>query len=151
MAIRKIFTSEDEILRKKCKPIDVFDNHLSELFDDMKNTLDDVGGLGLAAPQIGVLRRMCIIEYEDEYYELVNPEIIHYSDEQEIDNEGCLSVKGYRGIVKRPKSVTVRYKDRFGSDNTITATGYKARVFQHEIDHLDGILFIDKMIKKVTK
>ncbi len=151
MAVRKIFKfgQDDKILRSKCKPVESFDDKLGELIDDLKDTLADIGGLGLAAPQVGVIRRVVVVEYKDEVIELVNPEIIAYSKETCVDNEGCLSVIGYRGLVRRPCEMTVRFFDRKGEKHEISASGYDARVFMHEIDHLDGILFVDKMIKKL--
>lgn len=151
MAVRRIFKlgEDDRVLRSKCKKVESFDDNLGKLLDDMKDTLADIGGLGLAAPQVGVLRRVCIVEYCDEIIELVNPEIIRESKQTCVDNEGCLSVEGYRGLVRRPCEMTVRFYDRKGGLCEITASDYDGRVFMHEIDHLDGILFVDKMVKKV--
>lgn len=148
MARRKIVQVGDPILRKVCKPVEKFDGKLAELIDDMIQTLDYAEGLGLAAPQVGILRRVCIVEYDDKRYELVNPTLVHASGKC-VDNEGCLSVPGYRGLVERPEVIDVKYFDRNGKPQGIHAEGYFARVFLHEMDHLDGILFCDKMIKKI--
>lgn len=151
MAVRKIFKlgQDDKILRSKCKKVEAFDERLGKLLDDLKETLADIGGLGLAAPQIGVLRRAVVIEYREKIIELVNPEFTFLGKETCVDNEGCLSVVGYRGLVRRPCEMTVKFFDRHGKPQEISASGYDARVFMHEIDHLDGILFVDKMIKKL--
>lgn len=148
MARRKIVQVGDLVLRKICKPVEKFDGKLAELLDDMKQTLDFAEGLGLAAPQVGILRRVCIVEYDEKLYELVNPVLVHASGKC-VDNEGCLSVPGYRGLVERPEVIDVKYFDRNGKEQNIHAEGYFARVFLHEMDHLDGILFSDKMIKKI--
>ncbi len=148
MARRNIVKTGDEVLRKKCKIVDKFDEKLATLLDDMHETLDYVTGLGLAAPQVGVLKRVCIVEWEDNYYELVNPVVVK-SEGKCIDNEGCLSVPGFRGTVERAEKIDVVYFDRFGKKHKQHAEGYFARVFLHEIDHLDGILFSDKMITKI--
>jgi len=149
MATRNIVKMGDPILRKKCKPVDKFDERLWQLLDDMKDTLHKAEGLGLAAPQVGVLKRVCIVEYEDLYYELVNPTLIS-SKGKCVDNEGCLSVEGFRGLVERPQSIVVEFFNRNGEKSRVEAEGYFARVFLHEMDHLDGILFPDKMIKKLV-
>ena len=114
----------------------------------MVETLRHVGGLGLAAPQVGVLRRVCIVEYNDKIFELVNPVLIKSSGKC-VDNEGCLSVVGFRGLVERPEKIDIEYYDRNGAKHKQHAEGYFARVFLHEMDHLEGILFADKMIKKL--
>ncbi|MEG1710945.1 MAG: peptide deformylase [Clostridia bacterium] len=151
MAVRRVFKLGDDVLRKKCKPVEKYDERLYELLDDLQDTLHEIGGLGLAAPQVGMLRRVCIVESEDKIYELINPTIIYESKEQLIDNEGCLSIEEYRGIVRRAKEVKVHYYDRFGNECDVSASDYEARAFLHEIDHLDGILFVDKMIRKAPK
>ena len=148
MARRKIVQVGDPILRKVCKPVENFDSKLGELIDDMIETLHHAEGLGLAAPQVGILRRVCIVEYDDELYELVNPKLVK-SKGKCVDNEGCLSVPGYRGLVERPEQIDITYFDRNGKQHKLHAEGYFARVFLHEMDHLDGILFCDKMIKKI--
>lgn len=148
MAKRNIVKMGDPLLRKKCKPVESFDQKLWQLLDDMKETLDYAEGLGLAAPQVGMLKRVCIVEYDDKLYELVNPVLIR-SQGKCVDNEGCLSVEGFRGLVERPKQIDIEYFDRHGEKVSLHAEGYFARVFLHEMDHLDGILFADKMIKKI--
>lgn len=148
MARRNIVKMGDPILRKVCKPVEVFDDKLRQLLDDMKQTLDYAEGLGLAAPQVGILKRVCIVWYDDILYELVNP-VLTSSSGKCTDNEGCLSVVGYRGLVTRPQVIDVEYFDRYGNKQKQHAEGYFARVFLHEMDHLDGILFCDKMTKKI--
>lgn len=148
MARRNIVKMGDPLLRKKCKEVEKFDDKLRQLLDDMKETLDYAEGLGLAAPQVGILKRVCIVEYDGKLYELVNPVLLS-SKGKCVDNEGCLSVEGFRGLVERPKQIDVEYRDRYGDKVTLHAEGYFARVFLHEMDHLDGILFADKMIKKI--
>ena len=150
MARRNIVKMGDPLLRKISKPVENFDGKLHVLLDDMKDTLHAVGGLGLAAPQVGVLKRVCIVEYEDKFFELVNPVLVKSSGKC-VDNEGCLSVVGFRGMVERPEKIVVDYFDRNGVKHTQRAEGYFARVFLHEMDHLDGILFADKMIKKLIE
>ncbi len=148
MAKRNIVKMGDPLLRKICKPVECFDQKLWQLLDDMKETLDSAEGLGLAAPQVGMLKRVCIVEYDNKYYELINPVLIK-SKGRCVDNEGCLSVEGFRGLVERPKAIDVEYFDRHGQKVALHAEGYFARVFLHEMDHLDGILFADKMTKKI--
>lgn len=148
MAKRNIIKMGDPLLRKISKPVENFDDRLHQLLDDMVETLHDVGGLGLAAPQVGILRRVCIVEYDGKLYELVNPKLVK-SVGKCVDNEGCLSVPGFRGLVERPEAIDVEYFDRKGKKRRQHAEGYFARVFLHEMDHLDGILFPDKMIKKI--
>lgn len=138
----------DPLLRKKSKEVDKFDAKLHQLIDDMIDTLHYAEGLGLAAPQVGVLKRVCIVEYDEQRYELVNPVLIKSSGKC-VDNEGCLSVVGFRGMVERPEKIDIEYFDRNGKKQSLHAEGYFARVFLHEMDHLDGILFADKMIKKL--
>lgn len=146
MAIRNIVTLEDEILTKKCRPVVSFDGRLAELLDDMAETLKDVDGVGLAAPQVGILRRVVVIHTEDEIIEMVNPEIIAQSGEQR-ESEGCLSCPGMYGITVRPMNVTVRAQDRDGNWFETEGEGLKARCMCHELDHLDGILLIDSAIE----
>lgn len=148
MAKRNIIKMGDPLLRKKCKVVDSFDGRLHMLLDDMVDTLHYAQGLGLAAPQVGVLKRVCIVEYDGALYELVNPVVTQKSGKC-VDNEGCLSVVGFRGLVERPEKIDLEYFDRYGNKQFLHAEGYFARVFLHEIDHLDGILFADKMIKKI--
>ena len=148
MAKRNILKMGDPLLRKKSRVVDRYDEKLHQLLDDMVETLHHVGGLGLAAPQVGVLKRVCIVEYDGKLYELVNPTLVKSSGKC-VDNEGCLSVVGFRGLVERPEKIDVEYFDRNGTKCKQHAEGYFARVFLHEMDHLDGILFADKMVKKI--
>ena len=145
MAIREIVTVGDEILNKKCRKVEKFDEKLHLLLDDMRETLIKADGVGLAAPQVAVLRRVCIVDVGDEdgVIELINPEIISEKGEQ-TDVEGCLSAPGKYGYVTRPNEVTVKAQDRYGKEFTISGTELKARAFCHEIDHLDGVLYISR-------
>lgn len=148
MARRNIIKMGDPLLRKISKPVETFDDRLHQLLDDMIETLHHAEGLGLAAPQVGVLKRVCIVEYDDVLYELINPKLVRSSGKC-IDNEGCLSVDGFRGLVERAEKIDITYFDRNGNQRSLHAEGYFARVFLHEMDHLDGILFADKMKKKL--
>ena len=144
MALRKIVTQGESCLNKVCRPVTEFNSRLHALLDDMQDTLADANGAGLAAPQVGVLRRICIVmdEYSGEYLELVNPEIIAQSGEQ-TGLEGCLSVPGKWGIVTRPNVVRVRAQDRDGNWFEAEGEGMNARCFCHEIEHLDGHLYVE--------
>ena len=143
MALRKIVLQGDECLTKVCRPVTEFNQRLHTLIDDMKETLLDSGGVGLAAPQVGVLRRVCVVMNEDEdIIELVNPEIIRTEGEQ-TGLEGCLSVPGKYGVVTRPEVVRVRAQDRDGEWFEVEDEGLTARCFCHEIEHLDGHLFVE--------
>lgn len=144
MALRKIVKQGDECLTKVCRPVTEFNAHLHELLDDMAETLFDANGAGLAAPQVGVLRRACIVldEETEEVIELINPEIIKESGEQ-TGLEGCLSVPGKYAIVTRPNVVRVRAQDRNGDWFEAEAEGLTARAFCHETEHLDGHLFVE--------
>lgn len=144
MALRKIVEVGEECLNKVCRPVTEFNAHLHELLDDMAETLAEANGAGLAAPQVGVLRRVCIVmdEATEEYLELVNPEIIEQSGEQ-TGLEGCLSVPGKWGIVTRPSVVRVRAQDRNGNWFEAEGRGMNARCFCHEIEHLDGHLYTE--------
>ena len=146
MAIRKVVKIGDEILRKKCKTVTKFDKSLWELLDDMKETMYEFDGMGLAAPQVGVLKRVVVMEVNNMFYELVNPEIISQSG-SDVEFEGCLSCGKKREEVERPMYVTVKAQDRYGYDITISGEKWLARCICHEVDHLDGILFVDKSIK----
>ncbi len=157
MALRKILTVEDPQLYKKSREVTKFDARLHQLLDDMTETLTESEGVGLAAPQVGILRRAVIVletnvdEGEDEYYiELINPEIIESSGEQ-TGPEGCLSVPNEYGIVTRPEHVKVRAQDRNGEIFEIEGHGLTARCFCHEIDHLEGILYTSKCERMLTK
>ena len=141
LQIRKV---GDEALRKVCRPVDTITPRVLTLLDDMLETMRAANGCGLAAPQVGILRRIVVIEVEPgEVYELINPKIIAYSGEQD-GQEGCLSVPGQWGMVKRPMNVTVRAMNRHGETVEITGHELLARCFCHELDHLDGTLYTDK-------
>ena len=152
MALRKIVEQGDECLTKVCRPVEKFDRRLHILLDDMAETLADANGAGLAAPQVGVLRRVCLVldEESEEFLELINPEIIAQSGEQ-TGLEGCLSVPGKWGIVTRPNRVRVRAQDRDGAWFEAEAEGLTARAFCHEIEHLDGHLFIEHIDHFLTE
>ena len=143
MAIRNIIQLGDPTLRKKSFEVVNFDNKLAQLLDDMKDTLIKAEGAGLAAPQVGVLRRVFVVSVDGEYYECVNPVMVTQSGRQ-VGEEGCLSVKGKYGTVVRPNKVTVKAFDRNGKPFIVEATGFLARAFCHENDHLDGIVYVDK-------
>ncbi len=144
MAIRKIVQAGDDVLRKKCFLVTDFGKKTAELLDDMRDTLLKANGVGLAAPQVGVLRRIFVIDMENEgFFEFINPEIIEEKGEQ-YGTEGCLSIVGKWGDVKRPETVTVKYYDREGKEFKKTVSGLFARAVCHENDHLNGILYIDK-------
>lgn len=143
MAKLKILKIGDDTLRKVCRPVDAITPRIRTLLDDMIETMRAAGGVGLAAPQVGVLRRIVVIETdEDGLIELINPKIIAYSGEQESE-EGCLSIPGRWGLTRRPMHVTVRAMNRQGETFDITGSGLLAKAFCHEIDHLDGKLYID--------
>ena len=145
MAIRNVVQVGDEVLRKRCFEVETFDEKLWSLLDDMKETVKKEDGAGLAAPQVGVLRRLAVVDVEEGYFEFINPVIVSQKGEQS-GWEGCLSVRGKSGIVSRPMKVTVVYQDRNGEKQTVKAKGFFARAICHELDHLDGILYIDKAV-----
>ena len=149
MGIRKIMTVEEPCLHKVCRPVEKFDGKLHKLLDDMKETLLDVNGVGLAAPQVGILRRVVVIDLGDEMLELVNPELLETSGEQE-GAEGCLSVPGNNGLVKRPNFAKVRAQDRNGEWFEAEGEELIARCFCHELDHLDGIVYTEVMERYLT-
>ena len=148
MALRKIVCIEDELLRKKSRPVEKFDEKLHKLLDDMADTMYDANGVGLAAPQIAVLRRIVVMDCGDGLIEMINPEIISTEGEQD-GAEGCLSVPGRRGMVKRPMKVTARFQDRYGDWYEIESEELLARCIMHETDHLDGALYVDKMYREI--
>lgn len=150
MGLRKILTVQEPCLHKVCRPVEKFDGKLHKFLDDMKETLLDANGVGLAAPQVGILRRVVIVDLGDEILELVNPELLETSGEQE-GAEGCLSVPGKYGLVKRPNFAKVRAQDRDG--NWFEAEGEEliARCFCHELDHLDGIVYTEVMERYLTE
>ncbi len=151
MAIRKLFTIPDDndFLRKKSREVTEIDDRVLTLLDDMKETMYAENGVGLAAPQVGVLRRVVVIDVGDGLIELINP-VICYKKGEQINAEGCLSVPGRSGTVMRPEKVKVRSLDRNGNEQIIDGSGLLAIALCHEIDHLDGTLYIDKMIAEVT-
>ena len=142
MAIRNIVQIGDETLRKKSFPVTDFGDKTKQLLDDMKETLFAANGAGIAAPQVGVLRRVFIVSAEGKYYECINPEFI-YKKGRQTGEEGCLSVKGKYGTVTRPNKIKIKAFDRNGNPFTVEADGFLARAFCHEYDHLDGILYVD--------
>ena len=145
MAIRNIVQLGDPTLRKKCFEVTDFGAKTHELLDDMRDTMFKANGAGIAAPQVGVLRRVFIVNADNKYYECINPTIVKQSGSQ-VGEEGCLSVRGKYGTVERPTKVTVKAFDRYGKPFTVNAEGFLARAFCHENDHLDGIVYIDKAI-----
>lgn len=150
MALLRILTLDDEeALRRKSRPLDGVNDRTRTLLDDLYETMQEAGGVGLAAPQVGVLRRVVVIDVGEGRIDLVNPEIIAAEGEQE-DREGCLSVPEECGIVKRPMKVTVKALDRNGKPFTITGEELLARALCHEIDHLDGVLYVDKASRMLT-
>lgn len=157
MALRNIMTKEQPVLYKKCRPVTDFNPRLHQLLDDMRETLLSANGVGLAAPQVGVLRRAVLVietnvpEDGEEYIiELINPEILESSGEQ-YGPEGCLSVPGDYGLVKRPMDVKLRAQDRFGNWFEVEGTGLTARCFSHELDHLDGVVFTSRCDRMLTE
>lgn len=146
MALRNILKEGDEILNKVSRRVDKIDDKILTLIDDMKETMYNADGVGLAAPQVGILKRVVVIDIGDGVLELINPEIISSTGEQET-LEGCLSLPGVSGYTKRPMNVTAKAYDREGNEITITATGLLAKALCHEIDHLDGILFRQYVVK----
>lgn len=157
MALRNIVTKEEKILYKVCRPVVKFNDRLHQLLDDMADTLEKANGVGLAAPQVGVLRRAVLVletnvgEDEEEFViELINPEILETSGEQ-IGAEGCLSVPGEYGVVRRPSYVKVKAQDRFGEWFEYEGEGLTARCICHELEHLDGHLFLEKCERMLTE
>ena len=153
MGLRKILTDKDPALHKVCKPVTAFDAKLHKLLDDMAETLIDSGGVGLAAPQVGILRRVFLVDVgveENEIVEFINPEILQTEGEQE-GPEGCLSVPGRYGLVKRPYYVKVRAQDRYGDWFEAEGEELIGRCFCHENDHLDGIVYTQVMERFLTE
>jgi peptide deformylase len=150
MGLRKILTDKEPALHKVCKPVTSFDAKLHKLLDDMGETMQDANGVGLAAPQVGILRRVVVVDLGDEILELVNPSLVE-TDGEQVGAEGCLSVPGKYGLVKRPYYAKVRAQDRDG--NWFEAEGEEliARCFCHELDHLDGILYTEVMDRFLTE
>lgn len=150
MALRKIVTEGDDILLKKCRPVEKFDKKLWDLLDDMGETLYDSGGVGLAAPQVGLMRRVCVIDVGEGLIEFINPQIIETEGEHEVV-EGCLSSPNQFGIVKRPVKVKAKAFDRDGNEFTVEGEDLFAQAMCHEFDHLDGVLFKSKAIRMLSE
>lgn len=144
MGLRKILTFKDPALHKTCKPVTDFNARLHKLLDDMHETLAESGGVGLAAPQVGILRRVVLVDNGTEVLELINPTLVETSGEQ-IGPEGCLSLPGKYGLVKRPNYAKVRAQDRYGNWYEADGEELTARCFCHELDHLDGIVYTELM------
>ena len=150
MALRRILTDKESALHKTCKPVTNFDSRLVTLLNDMRETLIDSGGVGLAAPQVGILRRVVLVDTGEEILELINPTLVETDGEQE-GPEGCLSVPGKYGLVKRPYYAKVRAQDREGNWYEAEGEELIARCFCHELDHLDGIVYTQVMDRFLTE
>lgn len=152
MAMRELTTFPEEVLRQKAQPVEVFDNDLADLVEDMIETMREAPGVGLAAPQIGISKRIIVVEFGDEeddsvpkqLYVMINPEIVKQSRDSIPGIEGCLSVPGLVGKVRRSSVVTVRGQDINGNPIKVRSQGWLARIFQHEIDHINGVLYSDR-------
>ena len=149
MGLRKILTDAEPALHKTCKPVAEFNEKLHILLDDMRQTLVDSGGVGLAAPQVGILRRVVLVDTGEEILELINPTLVE-TDGEQVGAEGCLSVPGKYGLVKRPYYAKVRAQDRFGQWYEAEGEELIARCFCHELDHLDGIIYTEIMERFLT-
>ena len=150
MALRKIVTVGDPILTKVCRPVTRFDQKLAILIEDMIETMHNANGVGLAGPQVGVMRRLCVVDTGEEDVELVNPEVVEVSEETQTGVEGCLSLPGKYGIVTRPEHVVVRAQDRNGDWYEYEGEDIVARCFLHEIDHLDGHMYTEIAERMLT-
>ena len=150
MGLRKILTDKDPALHKVCKPVENFDRKLHKLLDDMRETLIDSNGVGLAAPQVGILRRVVLVDVGEEILELINPELLE-TDGEQVGPEGCLSVPGKYGLVKRPYWAKIRAQDRNGDWYEAEGEELIARCFCHELDHLDGIVYTEVMDRFLTE
>ena len=150
MGLRKILTAKEPALHKVCKPVTNFDKKLHKLLDDMRETLIDANGVGLAAPQVGILRRVVLVDVGDEIIELINPTLLE-TDGEQYGAEGCLSVPGKYGLVKRPNVAKVRAQDRYGEWYEVEGEELIARCFCHELDHLDGIVYTEVMERFLTE
>lgn len=150
MAIRNIVKIGDNILRKKAKEVKSFDNNLFVILDDMAESMYYFKGMGLAGPQVGILKQIVVMEVNNCFFEMINPKII-YEEGSNIDEEACLSIPNKKGLVKRPQKITVRFNDRLGNNMEITGENIFARCVCHEIDHLNGILYTDKMEKEILE
>lgn len=152
MALRELTTFPEEVLRQKAQPVEIFDEDLADLVDDMIETMREAPGVGLAAPQIGISKRIIVVEFGDEeddsfpkqLYVMINPEIVKQSRDDVAGIEGCLSVPGLVGKVRRSGVVTVKGQDIHGKPIKVRAQGWLARIFQHEIDHINGLLYTDR-------
>ena len=150
MGLRKILTDKEPSLHKVCRPVEKFDGKLHKLLDDMAETLEEANGVGLAAPQVGILRRVVIVDTGEEILELINPELVE-TDGEQIGAEGCLSVPGKYGLVKRPFYAKVKAQDRNGEWYEAEGEELIARCFCHELDHLDGIVYTEVMERFLTE
>ena len=150
MGLRKILTDKEPALHKVCKPVETFDRRLHKLLDDMADTLAEANGVGLAAPQVGILRRVVLVDTGEEILELINPELLE-TDGEQVGAEGCLSVPGKYGLVKRPYYAKVRAQDRNGDWYEVEGEELIARCFCHELDHLDGIVYTEIMERYLTE
>ena len=150
MGLRKILTTQEPALHKTCRPVEQFDMRLHSLLDDMRETLIESGGVGLAAPQVGILRRVVLVDTGEEILELINPTLVE-TDGEQIGAEGCLSVPGKYGLVKRPNYAKVRAQDREGNWYEAEGEELIARCFCHELDHLDGIIYTEVMERYLTE
>ena len=150
MGLRKILTDKEPALHKVCKPVTAFDSKLHKLLDDMAETMADANGVGLAAPQVGILRRVVVVDTGEEVLELINPSLVE-TDGEQIGPEGCLSVPGKYGLVKRPYTAKVRAQDRDGVWFEVEGEELIARCFCHELDHLDGIVYTEVMDRFLTE
>ena len=150
MALRRILSHLNPALHMKCKPVEKFDEKLHKLLDDMRDTLIESNGVGLAAPQVGILRRVVLVDTGEEILELVNPVMLE-TDGEDVGPEGCLSVPGKYGLVKRPYYAKVRAQDRFGDWYEAEGEELIARCFCHELDHLDGIVYTEVMERFLTE
>ncbi|MDO5689377.1 MAG: peptide deformylase [Tissierellia bacterium] len=148
MAIRNIRIDGDPILRKRSREVDRVDERILELINDMKETMYDADGVGLAAPQVGTLRRVVVVDVGEGMHVFINPEILQ-DEGEEIAVEGCLSIPGFNGTVARPLKLTLKFMDESGEDQTLEAEGFFARAICHEIDHLNGVLFKDIFIEEI--
>lgn len=145
MALRNIVLEGDEILKKRAREVTEINDHVISILDDMIETMRDQEGVGIAAPQVGVLRRIIVVETEEDYVEIINPEILESSGSQHSD-EACLSVPGIIGMVERPDYIKVKGLNRKGEEFEVEARDFYARALCHEIDHLNGVLFVDKAV-----
>ena len=150
MAVLNVVQVGQPVLREKCRPVEKFDEELWKLLDDMQETVRAENGAGLAAPQVGDSRRLAVVDVEEGYFEFINPVIVSQKGEQ-TGWEGCLSVRGKSGVVTRPMKVKIIYFDRNGERHTLQAKGFFARAVCHELDHLDGVLYVDKATHMETE